>query len=50
MAGVEPSLEDVLERAAQLQEFVPGAVLVGGSEGRRRRSMLTIGSPSITTM
>jgi hypothetical protein len=28
---VEPSLEDVLERAAQLQELVPGAVLVGGS-------------------
>jgi hypothetical protein len=26
-----PSLEDVLERAAQLQELVPGAVLVGGS-------------------
>jgi hypothetical protein len=29
--GVEPSLEDVLESAAQLQELVPGAVLVGGS-------------------
>jgi hypothetical protein len=28
---VEPSLEDVLEKAAQLQELVPGAVLVGGS-------------------
>jgi hypothetical protein len=28
---MEPSLEDVLERAAQLQELVPGAVLVGGS-------------------
>ena len=26
-----PSLEDVLEKAAQLQELVPGAVLVGGS-------------------
>jgi hypothetical protein len=28
---VSPSLEDVLEKAAQLQELVPGAVLVGGS-------------------
>jgi hypothetical protein len=28
---VEPSLKDVLEQAAQLQELVPGAVLVGGS-------------------
>jgi hypothetical protein len=28
---VEPSLEDVLESAARLQELVPGAVLVGGS-------------------
>lgn len=28
---MEPSLEDVLERAARLQELVPGAVLVGGS-------------------
>jgi hypothetical protein len=28
---VESSLEDVLEKAAQLQELVPGAVLVGGS-------------------
>jgi hypothetical protein len=28
---VEPSLEDVLEKAARLQELVPGAVLVGGS-------------------
>jgi hypothetical protein len=28
---MEPSLEDVLEKAAQLQELVPGAVLVGGS-------------------
>jgi hypothetical protein len=27
---VQPSLEDVLEKAAQLQELVPGAVLVGG--------------------
>lgn len=27
---MEPSLEDVLEKAAQLQELVPGAVLVGG--------------------
>lgn len=27
----EPSLEDVLERAAELQRVVPGAVLVGGS-------------------
>jgi hypothetical protein len=26
-----PSFEDVLEKAAQLQELVPGAVLVGGS-------------------
>jgi hypothetical protein len=26
-----PSLENVLEKAAQLQELVPGAVLVGGS-------------------
>src|ERR1700735_3527674 len=28
---MEPSLEDVLWKAAQLQELVPGAVLVGGS-------------------
>lgn len=28
---MEPSLQDVLEKAAQLQELVPGAVLVGGS-------------------
>jgi hypothetical protein len=28
---VKPSVEDVLEQAAQLQELVPGAVLVGGS-------------------
>ena len=28
---MEPSLEDVLEKAARLQEVVPGAVLVGGS-------------------
>lgn len=28
---MEPSLEDILEKAAQLQELVPGAVLVGGS-------------------
>ncbi len=28
---MKPSLEDVLEKAAQLQEAVPGAVLVGGS-------------------
>jgi hypothetical protein len=28
---MEPSLEDVLEKAAQLQTLVPGAVLVGGS-------------------
>jgi hypothetical protein len=28
---MEPSLEDVLEKAARLQELVPGAVLVGGS-------------------
>jgi hypothetical protein len=28
---VEPSLDDVLEKAAQLQALVPGAVLVGGS-------------------
>jgi hypothetical protein len=28
---MEPSLEDVLEKAAQLQALVPGAVLVGGS-------------------
>lgn len=27
----DPSLEDVLERAADLQRIVPGAVLVGGS-------------------
>jgi hypothetical protein len=26
-----PSFEDVLEKAAQLQELVPGAVLVGGA-------------------
>ncbi len=28
---MDPSLEDVLEKAAQLQELVPGAVLVGGT-------------------
>lgn len=28
---MEPSLKDVLEKAARLQELVPGAVLVGGS-------------------
>lgn len=28
---MKPPLEDVLEKAAQLQELVPGAVLVGGS-------------------
>jgi L-serine deaminase len=28
---MEPSLQDVFEKAAQLQELVPGAVLVGGS-------------------
>lgn len=28
---MSPSFEDVLEKAAQLQELVPGAVLVGGS-------------------
>ncbi|HEY7952548.1 MAG TPA: hypothetical protein VID70_06120 [Solirubrobacteraceae bacterium] len=28
---MEPSLEEVLEKAALLQEMVPGAVLVGGS-------------------
>jgi hypothetical protein len=28
---MRPSLEDVLDKAAQLQELVPGAVLVGGS-------------------
>ncbi len=28
---MKPSLEDVLEKATQLQELVPGAVLVGGS-------------------
>jgi hypothetical protein len=28
---MEPALRDVLEKAAQLQELVPGAVLVGGS-------------------
>lgn len=28
---MEPSLDDVLERAARLQELIPGAVLVGGS-------------------
>ncbi len=28
---MKPSLEDVLEKAAQLQELVPGAVLVGGT-------------------
>jgi hypothetical protein len=28
---VKSSLEDVLEKAVQLQELVPGAVLVGGS-------------------
>ena len=32
MAGAtEPSLEDVLEKAADLQRVVPGAVLVGGA-------------------
>jgi hypothetical protein len=29
--AVEPSPQDILERAARLQELVPGAVLVGGS-------------------
>ncbi len=28
---MDPSLDEVLEKAAQLQELVPGAVLVGGS-------------------
>lgn len=28
---MEPSPQDILEKAAQLQELVPGAVLVGGS-------------------
>jgi hypothetical protein len=28
---VEPSLDDVLQKAARLQELVPGAVLVGGA-------------------
>jgi hypothetical protein len=28
---VEPSFEDVLEKAAELQKLVPGAILVGGS-------------------
>lgn len=28
---MKPSLEDILEKAVQLQELVPGAVLVGGS-------------------
>ncbi|MGC2374292.1 MAG: hypothetical protein WA484_10500 [Solirubrobacteraceae bacterium] len=28
---MKPSMEDVLEKATQLQELVPGAVLVGGS-------------------
>jgi len=28
---MEPALRDVLDKAAQLQELVPGAVLVGGS-------------------
>ena len=28
---MEPSFEDVLEQAAELQELVPGAILVGGS-------------------
>lgn len=28
---MQPSLEDVLEKAAQLQALVPGAILVGGS-------------------
>ena len=28
---MDPSLDDVLEKAAQFQELVPGAVLVGGS-------------------
>lgn len=28
---MEPSLEEVLQKAAELQEVVPGAVLVGGS-------------------
>ena len=31
MSSMKPSLEEVLEKAAQLQELVPGAVLVGGS-------------------
>jgi hypothetical protein len=30
-AGPPPSLEDVLEKAAELQALVPGAVLVGGT-------------------
>ena len=31
MRAEGPSLEDVLEKAAELQQIVPGAVLVGGS-------------------
>src|SRR5580658_4077027 len=31
LTGVAPALDDVLDKAAQLQELVPGAVLVGGS-------------------
>jgi hypothetical protein len=42
MSSSEPSLDDVLERAAELQRIVPGAVLVGGSaaayRARHRRS------------
>lgn len=42
MTSREPSLDDVLERAAELQRIVPGAVLVGGSaaayRARHRRS------------
>jgi hypothetical protein len=40
---MEPSLEDVLEKAAELQKLVPGAILVGGSaaavHARHRRSL-----------
>lgn len=43
MDGPDPSLDDVLERAADLQRLVPGAVLVGGSaaayHARHRRSL-----------
>lgn len=42
MTSPEPSLDDVLEKAAELQRIVPGAVLVGGSaaayRARHRRS------------